>query len=161
MTFEELQEEITSLGFSNSVVNSDTFKGLTVNDRDGNDLVWVPIKATNIFDISQLLHDCFTRDEQAQISLVLEAYMATPIEKRGLNHKSEKQKVIERLTQEWNDLDEKINRLDAFKHSDKFGQLPYAQMRLLDFQDQIMNTYQSILAWRIQLLGEDGQDDVD
>lgn len=161
MTFEELQEEITSMGLGYSSVDDEDFKGLIVKNKQVHEIVRVPVDVANLFGLKTLVSGYLDWDDESELAQVLNSYMATPIEKRGLKSKSDNQKVVDRLTQEWNDLDEKLNRLDAFKRSEKFGQLPYAQMRLLDFQDQIMNTYQSILAWRIQTLGEGGQDDAD
>lgn len=121
-------------------------------------------KATNFLDFTfndQLPSDSMGKASREYITAQIEAYMDTPIEKRGLEQHSSNPGVSERLNREWSDLDEKLDSLNTFMHSEKFGALPSTQARLLDFQYQIMGIYQKIVAWRIQTLGEGGQDDVD
>ena len=167
MTFEEFQEAITSIGFNNSVVESGDDKGLPVKDlliKDGaeNVLMYIPIRATNMLEIGHHnLSDRLDHNELAQLNSLINNYLATPIGKRGLEQHSSNPGVSERLNREWSDLDEKLDSLNTFMHSEKFGALPGTQARLLDFQYQIMGIYQKIVAWRIQTLGEGGQDDVD
>lgn len=156
MTFEELQEQITSIGFSNSVVNSDTFKGLTINDQVDNEAILVPIKATNLFDIVQSLPNAFTRDQQARISSVLEAYMDTPIDKRGLEKKDDDQSFVDRLKEESNELERRWDKLGDFLGSTEFFELPEEQRELLRMQSQTMRLYRSILDWRLDLLTNQG-----
>lgn len=160
MTFEELQEELTSMGFSNSVVNSDTFKGLTINDQVDNEAILVPIKATNLFDIVQSLPNAFTRDQQARISSVLEDYMATPIDKRGLVKKQD-MTFYDRLKQESDELEKRWDKLGDFLASTDFFNLPEEQQELLRMQSQTMRLYRTILDRRLELLTEGDDDDVD
>ncbi len=160
MTFEELQEDITSIGFSNSVVDSDTFRGLAINDQVDNEAILVPIKATNLFDILQSLPNAFTRDQQARISAVLEDYMATPIDKRGLVKKQD-MTFYDRLKQESDELEKRWDKLGDFLASMDFFNLPEEQQELLRMQSQTMRLYRTILDRRLELLTEGDDDDVD
>lgn len=160
MTFEELQEEITSIGFSNSVVDSDTFRGLAINDQVDNEAILVPIQATNLFDILQSLPNAFTRDQQARISAVLEDYMATPIDKRGLVKKQD-MTFYDRLKQESDELEKRWDKLGDFLASMDFFNLPEEQQELLRMQSQTMRLYRTILDRRLELLTEGDDDDVD
>ena len=56
---------------------------------------------------------------------------------------------IERLKAEKVELDEKIEKLDAFTKSGKFNEIDPVQMTLLNIQLQAMKTYSEILHERI------------
>lgn len=60
----------------------------------------------------------------------------------------------ERLLTEKSELDEKIEKLDAFQKSEKFKEIDPRQMSLLNIQAQAMATYSQCLLERVALLSE-------
>lgn len=58
----------------------------------------------------------------------------------------------ERLFEEYDELTDRINKLDAFVNGEKFSDLEIEQQDLLKDQLRIMNQYENILSLRIELL---------
>ena len=60
----------------------------------------------------------------------------------------------ERLFEELDELQDRINELDTFIKGEKFRDLEIEQQDLLKEQFRIMNQYENILSLRIELLKE-------
>lgn len=60
----------------------------------------------------------------------------------------------ERLFDELDELQDRINELDTFIKGEKFRDLEIEQQDLLKEQFRIMNQYENILSLRIELLKE-------
>lgn len=160
MTFEELQEEITSMGLGYSSVDSDDFKGLIVKNKQGHEIVRVPVDVANLFGLKTLVSGYLDWDDESELAQVLNSYMATPIEKRGLGKKQD-MTFYDRLKQESDELEKRWDKLGDFLGSTDFFNLPEDQQELLRMQSQTMRLYRTILDWRLELLTEGDDDDVD
>lgn len=57
--------------------------------------------------------------------------------------------LIEKLTQEDNELLDKITKLKSFLYTDAFNLLPYNHQHLMEAQVKAMETYHTILCARI------------
>jgi len=55
----------------------------------------------------------------------------------------------ERVVEEKKDLDGKIERLDTFRLSDKFGELPIDEQQRMRWQKSLMELYSDVLEDRI------------
>lgn len=152
MTFEELQEEITSMGLGYSSVDSDDFKGLIVKDKQGREIVRVPVDVVNLFGLKQLLNGCLDWDDESELAQVLNSYMGTPIGKRGLEKRPDTQSFTDRLKEERDELDERRKKLFEFLGSPKFIGLPEEQQELMRLQTTVMEMYLRILERRLNLL---------
>ena len=61
----------------------------------------------------------------------------------------ENQEVLERILSEYNELDERIQKLQSFMCTPKYRSLSYNRRELLSRQFQYMVTYECILDCRI------------
>lgn len=61
--------------------------------------------------------------------------------------------LVERLLVEQTELNEKLEKLQAFQNSDKFNSIHPTQMLLLDIQAKAMATYAQCLTARISHFG--------
>lgn len=64
---------------------------------------------------------------------------------------TEDEKRVKRMTQEYDELRGRYERLEAFVQSDTFKQLPKEKRRLLSHQAQAMYDYMNILTQRIRI----------